>query len=99
MNYQVKRMVTTEDETFVLLSDSFSKQVEVIENLPIYCKIDLPRQENTREEYRLGLPLSVYVHNTDIATTDIQVFYSMNTKEPSAKAHEKKGDRKKLHPG
>ena len=92
-------MVATEDETFVLLSDSFSKNVEIIENLPIYCKIDLPRQDNNREEYRLGLPLSVYVHSTETSTTDVQVYYSMDTKEPSAKAHEKKGDRKRLQAG
>jgi hypothetical protein len=99
MNYEVKRMVCCEEDVFTNLSHNYPVNLEIVENLTQYCRVDLPREKSKSDGFMLGLPLHLAVRNMDEKAADIIVYFSMNHKEPSAKHNERKFYKKMLKPG
>ena len=91
MNYEIKRVVANEDETFVHMGHNFPKKVDLIENVPSFCRADLRRHvSDNQDDYKLGLPLTVQVTNLDEKPSDLEVYFSTNTKEPCQHHNDKK---------
>lgn len=88
LNYEIQRVISSDEEAFVRLEHNISTCVDLIENIPIFCRVNLPARAKA-DDYRLVLPLHLTLANLDCESTSLDVYLSMNTKEPSSQRHDK----------
>ena len=83
LNYEIQRVISSDEEAFVRLEHNTSTCVDLIENIPVFCRVNIPLGAKT-DDYRLVLPLHMTLTNLDCDSTSLDVYISMNTKEPSS---------------
>lgn len=101
LNYELKRVVASDEETFVNMNEFNSNNIDCIATIPIYAKMQLtfPIIEDEDANYRTELPITFYVINSSHSmSADLEMQLSMDTKEPSDREHDKKILRKSIAP-
>jgi len=96
LNYQAKRIITAQSESFKILEHNTAKNLDVLEGIPTFAKIFVPSLN--RVDPTLILPAYFTVINMG-EISDIQIFLSMDNKEPNSKFCEKQVHKKLFDPG
>lgn len=101
LNYELKRVVASDEETFVNMNENNTNNIDCIATIPIYAKMQLtfPIIEDDDANFRTELPITFYIINSSHSlAADLEMQLSMDTKEPSDREHDKKVLRKSIAP-
>ena len=71
----------------------------MIEGIPTYAKIDVPRQLIEDEEgnlFKMAFPITLNLTTSQVEPTDIELYFSMDCKDPCEINHSKKITKKEF---
>ena len=90
LNYELKRVIASDSESFVTLNSFYETKLEMLEGIPTYAKIDIPREISEDDEgnlFKMEFPLNMIVTTNQVKTTDIEIYMSMDCKDPCEANH------------